>query len=254
MNTNTNMKVKEGEEAGFTLLELLIVISIIAILSVALVLVLNPAETLKKSRDAQRISDLNTIKTALGIMLTSSSTPSLDGTFNTATPASSNVCTTLIGGTSSGANAKIRYSAGNGTAVTLGGTLTAGADSVYSPWVTGSGASVSTTAAGSVDGTGWIPTPLNNLIGGSPISNYPVDPTNTVTTGAASVNDLVYRFACQNGGASGKPGYVFEINATLESDAYNISDPKKSTDGGDTTSYYEVGSSLKLLPYLSTNF
>ena len=63
---------------GFTLLELLIVVSIIAILSIALVFMLNPTETLKKSRDAQRISDLNTVKTALGIMLTASSTPSLD--------------------------------------------------------------------------------------------------------------------------------------------------------------------------------
>lgn len=62
---------------GFTLLELLIVISIIAILSVALVMVLNPAEILKKSRDSQRISDLNTIKTAVGIYLTSTSTPTL---------------------------------------------------------------------------------------------------------------------------------------------------------------------------------
>ena len=46
---------------GFTLLELLIVIAIIAVLSVILVLVLNPAETLKKSRDTQRMSDLSTL-------------------------------------------------------------------------------------------------------------------------------------------------------------------------------------------------
>lgn len=72
-----NMNVKKRRAAGFTLLELLIVISIIAILSVALVLVLNPAETLRKSRDAQRISDLNTMKTALGLYLTSTSTPDL---------------------------------------------------------------------------------------------------------------------------------------------------------------------------------
>lgn len=70
-----NMSRKAGHAKGFTLLELLIVISIIAVLSVALVLVLNPAEALKKSRDAQRISDLNTLKTALGIYLTSTSTP-----------------------------------------------------------------------------------------------------------------------------------------------------------------------------------
>ena len=67
---------KAGEK-GFTLLELLIVVGIIAILSVALILVLNPAETLKKSRDAQRISDLATMKTALGLYVTSTTTPYL---------------------------------------------------------------------------------------------------------------------------------------------------------------------------------
>lgn len=70
---------KNNKHAGFTLLELLIVIAIIAILSVALIIVINPAETLKKSRDAQRISDLSTLKTALGIYTTSTSTPTLSG-------------------------------------------------------------------------------------------------------------------------------------------------------------------------------
>lgn len=62
---------------GFTLLELLIVIAIIAILSVALILVINPAETLRKSRDAQRISDLSALKTAYGLYLTSTTSPRL---------------------------------------------------------------------------------------------------------------------------------------------------------------------------------
>ncbi|MDO8604632.1 MAG: type II secretion system protein [bacterium] len=90
-----NMKKGAGHAKGFTLLELLIVISIIAILSVALVLILNPAETLKKSRDTQRISDLNTIKTALGLYLTSTSTPWMNGNTDVACAPWSSSTTTL---------------------------------------------------------------------------------------------------------------------------------------------------------------
>ena len=55
MNESTHTHSRKG----FTLLELLIVIAIIAILSVVLVIVLNPAETLRKSRDAQRHDHLH---------------------------------------------------------------------------------------------------------------------------------------------------------------------------------------------------
>jgi len=55
---------------GFTLLELLIVIGILAILATTVVLVINPAELLRKARDSQRISDLNSVKTAIGYYMT----------------------------------------------------------------------------------------------------------------------------------------------------------------------------------------
>jgi len=60
------MKIKKG----FTLLELLIVIGILAILSTTIVIVINPAQLLKKARDSQRISDLNTMKTAIAYYIT----------------------------------------------------------------------------------------------------------------------------------------------------------------------------------------
>ena len=43
---------------GFTLLELLIVVGIIAILSTAVVLVINPLELLRQARDTNRLNDL----------------------------------------------------------------------------------------------------------------------------------------------------------------------------------------------------
>ena len=68
---------------GFTLLELLIVIGILAILSTTMLLVINPAEMLRKARDSQRISDLNTLKTAIGFYLLNVSSPSIGFTGQT---------------------------------------------------------------------------------------------------------------------------------------------------------------------------
>lgn len=73
------MKIKRG----FTLLELLIVIGILAILSTTMIIVINPAQMLKKARDSQRISDLNSLKTAIAFYVTETSAPSI-GTIYTA--------------------------------------------------------------------------------------------------------------------------------------------------------------------------
>jgi len=57
-------------QKGFTLLELLIVIAILAILTTVVILVMNPAESIKRARDTQRISDLDSIKTAIILYIT----------------------------------------------------------------------------------------------------------------------------------------------------------------------------------------
>jgi len=227
----TNMKRGAGHQKGFTLLELLIVIAIIAILSIALVFMLNPAETLKKARDAQRISDLKSVKTAIGIMLTASSTPSLDsGAAMCSTNTSGGILTP-----------KIAYSS---PSATVAASTVGGADI--------NGVAFATTALvsatpGKVDGTGWIPVNLKALTGGTPISSYPLDPVNTVA-GTATTTDLVYRYACQNLSLTSKPSFVFELNARLESNAYTVEDNKMSKDGGDNDNYYETGNSLNVLP------
>ena len=56
-------------QRGFTLLELLIVITILAILTLVVVLFINPVEMLKKSRDVQRMSDLATLNAAIVLFL-----------------------------------------------------------------------------------------------------------------------------------------------------------------------------------------
>lgn len=96
---------------GFTLLELLIVIGILAILATAATLVLNPAELLKQARDTQRIADLNALKAAIALHLTTGTTPDTNvggsgaaarcmvGTTSPFTAACSNNTVRLVNGT-----------------------------------------------------------------------------------------------------------------------------------------------------------
>jgi type II secretory pathway pseudopilin PulG len=55
---------------SFTLVELLVVIGILAILTAAVVIVLNPAELLKQSRDSKRTTDLASLNNAIKLLLT----------------------------------------------------------------------------------------------------------------------------------------------------------------------------------------
>jgi prepilin-type N-terminal cleavage/methylation domain-containing protein len=52
---------------GFTLVELLVVIAIIAVLAAVVVLIINPLELTRRSRDASRLSDLANLQTAINV-------------------------------------------------------------------------------------------------------------------------------------------------------------------------------------------
>ncbi len=229
---------------GFTLLELLIVISVIAVLAVILVVVLNPVETLKKSRDSQRISDLNTLKSALGLYLTSKSSIQLDGASGTA----NDKCD---GGTAANEELwlSVNTTGGGGESVT-DATPPAGWTQAATSWEQNTSATGSTL----VDGTGWIPVNLASITGGSPLSNLPVDPindvsivtgTDTSTADAVTNGALMYRYACK------KSPLAFEINARLESETYgagSAEDDKAEKDGGNNALLLEVGTDLTILP------
>jgi len=65
---------------GFTLIELVIVISILAILATVVVLVLNPAQMLAQARDSQRMSDLGSVKSAIALYLATADSPAVGAT------------------------------------------------------------------------------------------------------------------------------------------------------------------------------
>jgi prepilin-type N-terminal cleavage/methylation domain-containing protein len=220
---------QERQHEGFTLLELLIVIAIIAILSVMLIIVINPVETLRKSRDSQRISDLNTLKTAMGVYTTTIANPNLDGSPTSTINA---MCRTASGWA---AGDKIWYSLPSDTGAVTGITLTGATTQPTAAQVTQANLS-------RVDGTGWIPVNFEALTSGSPISNLPVDPVNTITTLTAPANtDYVYRYACN------ATTLTYEVDARLESDEFTKVTNRMQSDGGDNDSLYEVGTNIRIL-------
>lgn len=123
---------------GFTLIELLVVIAIIAILAVVVILTLNPAELLKQARDSNRISDLNTMKSAISLYLADVSSPSL-GT------------------------AKQCYMTGVGSS-TCNWMATA--------------TTFASSSNRTVAGSGWAPINFTLISSGAPIGSEPIDPTN----------------------------------------------------------------------------
>ena len=130
---------------GFTLLELLIVIGIMAILATAATVVLNPAELLRQARDSQRMSDLDAIKTAIALHLATGNIPDVNFGF-TGTRSQCMVATTTSPFTATG----------NGCA--------------------GAGSPV---ALRTVAGAGWVNVNLIDVSGSvSPLGVLPTDPTN----------------------------------------------------------------------------
>lgn len=218
--------MEQSAKKGFTLLELLIVITILAILTLVVILFINPVEILKKSRDVQRMSDLSTMKTAIALYLQAAPSNNLGG---------STYCNATNFGTTD-TSGRIRMTLGYTTAGIKASTTPAGES--YS--------ATTTTDLYLNNGQGWIPyINFSAITGGSPIERLPVDPVNTsVATGAPGVDSLYYRYGCKTG------SNTFELDGTLESEAYKYlgTDDKPSKDGGNAVMRYEIGTDLNILP------
>jgi len=151
--------MNKSASKGFTLIELLIVIGILAVLATVTLLVLNPAQMFAQARDSQRISDLNTIKSAISLYLSTAATPTLGAT-----------CGTNFWGTIGTSTENLGLS----TRTFIGAT--------------------ETTTVGS---TGWVPVPLDTMSGGSPISSLPLDPTG-ISNGSNNTFAQAYYYACSS--------------------------------------------------------
>lgn len=141
--------------SAFTLIELLVVIAIIAILAVVVVLTLNPAEMLRQSRDANRVSDMATINSALNLYTTDQS-----GNPSFSLGNASSVYLSLLDTSSTCTNLGLPTSSGNFN---------------Y--------ACSSATSSRNITSSGWIPVNLSNISSGSPLGSLPIDPVNTSSTG-----------------------------------------------------------------------
>lgn len=135
-----------SHKSSFTLIELLIVIGILAILTAAVVLVLNPSELLKQGRDSTRMTDLASLHKSLQLLLTQNPSISL-GTASTvyiSVPDTSSTCSNL-------------------SLPTLPSGYT------YS--------CVSQASSTLTNGSGWLPIDFSTTI--QNLSKLPLDPTNS---------------------------------------------------------------------------
>lgn len=204
-NNLSNTKVIRG----FTLVELLIVIAILAILAAAIVIVINPGQMLAQARDSQRMRDLNSVKDALVLLVTHNALST--------TPRANPLSTTPIGGACGGG--------GRATLVPVSPFPFGGVSPGITPALT--------TTSTVITGTGWVNvnfTESGLVTAGftSPIPALPIDPINN-TIGTTS---FFYAYACDT------TGTMFELNTRLESDRHR---GLQETDGGNRPTLWEIG-------------
>jgi len=204
---------------AFTLLELLIVIGILAILSTTVIIVINPADLLARSRDSNKISDLSTVNSSINTLMAFYSNASLGSvdTVYVSLPSDQSNCSDL-----------------------------------NLPSLPGSWSYHCVTQANltKVDGNGWVPIDFTQMDIGSPISHLPLDSKNTYTQDLYQSNDFFLTYAVNS-------SKQWELNAKTESnkfgfttrDGFPIVDAATTplNDGGDN-GLYEVGSNLKIIP------
>jgi prepilin-type N-terminal cleavage/methylation domain-containing protein len=208
------MSIYWKSRKAFTLIELLVVIAIIAILAVVVILTLNPVELLRQSRDSNRVSDMSTLSSALGLYSEDQSSAT---------------------NFSLGSSSIVYVSIPDPSATSTSGTNCAslGLPTLPSSYFYHCAAS---STYRNVNGTGWIPVNLSNISTGSPLGSLPVDPANN------SSSRLYYTYDTN--------GTTYEVTSVMESQKYGVggSNDVISSDGGPLASVYEKGSKLGLEP------
>jgi prepilin-type N-terminal cleavage/methylation domain-containing protein len=200
--------------SAFTLIELLVVIAIVAVLAVVVVLVLNPAQLIQQSRDGNRLSDMASLNTALGLYLVDAGT---NGTV------------------SLGSASTVYVSIPDPTATSTAGDQCQGLGLPSLPATYSYHCAASSTFR-KTDTTGWIPVNFALMSNGSPLGQLPIDPTNS------STSRLWYTYTTN--------GSQYEITAAPESGKYKLAGTSDaiSGDGGTLATVIEKGTKLGLEP------
>jgi prepilin-type N-terminal cleavage/methylation domain-containing protein len=181
-----------SSQSSFTLVELLIVIGILAVLSTATVVVLNPAELLAQSRDSSRLIDLQSLNKSINMF-------SIDGSGSQGSP---NTVYLSLPDPNSDCSSY------------------AGLPPLPLNWFYHC---VAEANLRKIDATGWLPINFSAMTLGSPLARLPIDPVNsstyyyTFTTGGShKLTSLMeaqkHEAAITDGGSM--PG-VFEIGSDL---------------------------------------
>lgn len=194
---------------GFTLIELLIVIAVITILSIVVILVLNPTQLVEQSRDANRLSDMNTLNEAVGVY-------------------------EAQGGSNLGSANTVYVSLPDPTATSTAGDQCQGLGLLSLPsGYTYQCAASSTYRA--TNGTGWIPINFSS-IPAPPLGQLPIDPINTSSSReyyTYTTNGLQFEVT------SGMESQKYQLSG---------SNDVISNDGGILATVYEKGTKFGLEP------
>jgi len=212
----------QKNHSAFTLIELLVVMGILGVLMAVTILVINPAQYMKRSRDTNRASDMESIGKAINLLLASNVNP-FSGLSST------NIYLSLPSDISPGntiCNTTFTSSYDNTTVYTF--KCNANKDNLKN-----------------ADGTGWLPINLKEV--GLP--TLPIDPLNTYTLNNTQRDDHFFAFIT-NGSSfelDSKPEYMGYKNR----DGFPLHNASATdlpvADGGDN-GLYEYGTQLTLMP------
>jgi bis(5'-nucleosidyl)-tetraphosphatase len=199
---------------GFTLIEILIVISIILILFSVTAQIFKPAAYLRKTRDIKRLADLQALDAALKTYLTATTSPNLG-------PANKGV---------DEANPTIFISVTFDKEDVRSQTIVWNAKTYYF-------SQASSSEYFKNNGQGWLPVNLN-VLPYSPLFAYPVDPINSYN------KKFFYSYVFKRASST------YEINANLEYENYKQGgiEDKTSNDAGDNSNIFEIGNDKTLMP------
>ncbi len=204
---------------GFTYIELLLVLFLIIVIGVIVFGVIRVQTYFSRSRDIQRLNDLQVLFSAIQLYINSTSSPDLDGPNYFWRGVDEPWATIFI-------SVPIeREGAGTSTCFYNKPFVIVQAD--FNNYK-------------NINGKGWLPINFSEILS-LPFSSLPVDPLNNYQKG------FYYAYAFQ------RNPIQFELSAKLESPEFGfggISD-KTSTDNGNDPYRYEIGSKLDIIPPLA---